>query len=269
MSIAETQAIQTAISLVDPPLMAVSPVVKLFVVVYHFALGRPLIKLNPCHKDDLPGCEWPSTSATVGDRLRSHLRLLAESRDRLQIRSETPISGFFKFSRSNATTSVTRRPWTTYASKDPNQVSTRRTMRGDDRRVQARALGLQVSRSSTLVAAGRPVLRHQGLRHRRRLLGPPPPSLLVLLHGFHDGSATIRVATSPDSRAWTEPVLLQVLTRPSEHSTRTRSRTIARHLFLGFPMPGMSKRLGSLDEGPADPKRMSPAHEVPPASARR
>jgi hypothetical protein len=69
MSIAETQAIQMAVTLVDPPLMAVSPVVKLFVVVYHFALGRTLIKFNPCHKDDLPGCEWPSWAAMVQDRI--------------------------------------------------------------------------------------------------------------------------------------------------------------------------------------------------------
>ena len=54
---------------------------------------------------------------------------------------------------------------------------------------------------------------------------------------FHNGIRDIRVATSPDFRTWTEPVLLQFPDAPDEalYTNQILPYHRAPHLFLGFP----------------------------------
>ena len=57
------------------------------------------------------------------------------------------------------------------------------------------------------------------------------------IRGFHNGIRDIRVATSPDFRTWTEPVLLQFPDAPDEalYTNQILPYERAPHLFLGFP----------------------------------
>jgi hypothetical protein len=57
------------------------------------------------------------------------------------------------------------------------------------------------------------------------------------IRGFHNGLRDIRVATSPDFLAWTEPELLRYEDSPDEqlYTNQVEPYFRAQHLFVGFP----------------------------------